>query len=263
MREWIVGRNPVYEVMRAGRRHAFRVSIAEGAQEKGRLAEIRQIAATRKIPVERVPRQRLDGLGEGHQGAAVEVNGYPYSDLAAIQALAARRGEPPFLLLLDALQDPQNLGALLRTAEITGVHGVLLPLRQTATITPAVVSASSGASEHLLVAQANLAQAIAGLKEAGVWVIGLESGPEAQPPGHVRLDGPIALVVGSEGQGMRALVRDSCDLLLRLPMRGKIESLNAAVAGSIALYLAWQARGFAGQKIPGSDQGSPSGEDFG
>jgi 23S rRNA (guanosine2251-2'-O)-methyltransferase len=162
MKEWIVGRNPVYETMRAGRRHAFRVVIAEGAQEKGRLAEIRQLAAARKIPVERVARQRLDGLGDGHQGAALEVNDYPYSTLADMLALAARRGEPPFLLLLDALQDPQNLGTLLRTAEITGVHGVLLPFRQTATITPAVVSASSGASEHLLVAQANLAQSIAG-----------------------------------------------------------------------------------------------------
>jgi 23S rRNA (guanosine2251-2'-O)-methyltransferase len=245
--------------MRAGRRHAFLVIIAEGAQEKGRLAEIRQLAAARKIPVERVARQRLDGLGEGHQGAALEVNDYPYSTLADMLALAARRGEPPFLLLLDALQDPQNLGTLLRTAEITGVHGVLLPFRQTATITPAVVSASSGASEHLLVAQANLAQSIAGLKEAGVWGIGLEGGPLAQPPGRVHLDGPLALVVGNEGQGMRSLVRDSCDLLLRLPMRGKIESLNAAVAGSIALYLAWQARGFAGQFIPGEVPGDEPG----
>jgi 23S rRNA (guanosine2251-2'-O)-methyltransferase len=157
---------------------------------------------------------------------------------------AEQAAEDPLILILDTLQDPQNLGTLLRTAEVVGVHGVLLPFRRTATITPAVVSASSGASEHLLIAQANLAQSIELLKEAGIWVVGLEGSPRAQTPDQVRLEGPLALVVGSEGEGMRPLVAKSCDLLLRLPMRGRIESLNAAVAGSIALYLAWSARGF-------------------
>jgi 23S rRNA (guanosine2251-2'-O)-methyltransferase len=124
----------------------------------------------------------------------------------------------------------------------------LLPLARTATITPAVVNASAGASEHLLVAQANLAQSITQLKEADIWVVGLDSGAEAQPLNEVRLDGRLAIVVGSEGQGMRGLVRDSCDILLRLPMRGKIESLNAAIAGSVGLYFAWQARSFSGQR---------------
>ena len=246
MREWIIGRNPVYEVLRAGRRHSFRLQVAQGVQEKGRLSEIIRLCSIRNVLVERVPRQRLDALGDGHQGVALEASRYPYSALEDMLELAERRNEPPFLLILDALQDPQNLGSLLRTAEIVGVHGAVLPLRHTATVTPAVVSASSGASEHLLVAQANLAQTITALKEEGVWVIGLEAGPQAQYPSQVRLDGPLALVVGSEGQGMRPLVRDSCDLLLRLPMRGQVDSLNAAVAGSIALYLAWQARRFAG-----------------
>lgn len=244
MKEWIVGRNPVYETLRAGRRHVFRLQIAEGVQEKGRLAESIRLAKARKAQVVRSPRRQLDALGPGHQGVALEASGYPYSTLDDILELARRKGEPPFLLLLDTLQDPQNLGTLLRTAEIVGVHGVLLPYRRTATVTPAVVSASSGASEHLLVAQANLAQAIGELKAAGVWVAGLEASPQARYPQEVRLDGPLALVVGNEGEGMRALVRDSCDLLLRLPMRGQIDSLNAAVAGSVALYLAWQARGF-------------------
>jgi 23S rRNA (guanosine2251-2'-O)-methyltransferase len=159
-------------------------------------------------------------------------------------ALAERQSEPPFLLILDALQDPQNLGTLLRTAECVGVHGVLLPLRHTATITPAVVGASSGASEHLLAAQINLAQAIESLKTANVWVIGLQNDAPAEPVERVRLDGALALVVGSEGKGLRPLVRDSCDGLMRLPQRGRVESLNAAVAGSVALYLAWQARRF-------------------
>jgi 23S rRNA (guanosine2251-2'-O)-methyltransferase len=145
---------------------------------------------------------------------------------------------------MDTVQDPQNLGTLLRTAEIVGVQGVLLPYRRTATVTPAVVSASSGASEHLLIAQTNLAQSINTLKESDIWVIGLDGSTSAQPLQQVRLDGPLALVVGNEGQGMRSLVRDSCDILMRLPMQGQIESLNAAVAGSIALYLAWQARGY-------------------
>ena len=169
---------------------------------------------------------------------ALEVSEYPYSNLLDMLERAERRKEPPFLLILDLLQDPQNLGTLLRTAEAVGVHGVLLPLRRTATVTPAVVHASSGACEHLLIAQLNLAQAIAALKGSNIWVIGLEGGTEAQEVSQVRLDGPLALVVGNEAEGMRSLVRSSCDVLMRLPMRGQIESLNAAVAGSVALYLA-------------------------
>jgi 23S rRNA (guanosine2251-2'-O)-methyltransferase len=248
MREWILGRNPAYETLRARRRQAFRLQIAIGVQEKGNLSEALQLCNQRKVPVERVSRRQLDSLGDGHQGVALETSAYPYSDLDAMFDLADRRDEPPFFLILDALQDPQNLGTLLRTAEIVGVHGVLLPYRRTATVTPAVVGASSGASEHLLIAQANLAQVIAALKEQDVWVIGLESGLQAQPPDDVRLDGALALVVGNEGQGMRLLVRESCDVLLRLPMRGRIDSMNAAVAGSIGLYLAWQARNFAGAR---------------
>lgn len=244
MREWIYGRNPVYETLRAGRRHPFRLWVAQGAQEKGRLVEILNLCKESGVRLERPPRQRLDAISAAHQGVALEASGYPYAALEESLALAERRGEPPLLLILDALQDPQNLGTLLRTAEIVGAHGVLLPSRRAAEVTPAVVSASSGASEHLLVARGNLAQAISGLKEAGLWVVGLESGEGAQPPSEIDLGGPLALVVGSEGGGMRSLVRESCDLLLRLPMRGQVESLNAAVAGSVALYLAWGARGF-------------------
>lgn len=247
MREWIYGRNPVYETLQAQRRQFFRLHIAQGVQPKGRLEEILQLTRQCKIPVESVPRQQLDRLADGHQGVALEVSGYPYSTIHDILDRAAALGEAPFILIMDTLQDPQNLGTLLRTAEITGIHGVLLPLARTATITPAVVNASSGASEHLYVAQANLAQSIAQLKELDIWVIGLDSGLEAQVLSKVRLDGRLALVVGSEGQGMRGLVRDSCDTLLRLPMRGRIESLNAAIAGSVALYLAWQARNYNGQ----------------
>jgi 23S rRNA (guanosine2251-2'-O)-methyltransferase len=238
MKEWITGRNPVYEALRARRRDVFRLWVAEGAQEKGRLEEIIQLAMGRKASLERVSRARIDALGESPQGVALEVSAYPYAQVEDILVRAEERGEAPFILILDALQNPQNLGTLLRTAEAAGMHGVLLPLRRTAEVTPAVVNASSGATEHLLVAQANLAQAIRTLKDKGVWVGGLDGSPAGQLPEQVNLNGPLALVVGNEGEGMRPLVRQSCDFLIRLPMKGQIESLNAAVAGSVAVYLA-------------------------
>lgn len=242
MKEWITGRNPVYEVLCARRRHFFRLWLAQGAEEKGRLSEIIKMFSALRLPVERVPRQRLDAMGEGHQGVALEASSYPYVTLDDIVALARQKNEDLLVLVLDALQNPQNLGTLLRTAEAVGAHGVLMPLRRAAGITPAVVHASAGASEHLLVAGANLAQSITSLKEAGAWVIGLDGSPESIPLEQARLDGPLALVVGSEGSGMRSLVQRSCDLVVRLPMRGRIESLNAAVAGSVVLYSALQAR---------------------
>lgn len=242
MKEWIVGRNPVYEVLRARRRHVFRLLVALGVIEKGRLAEIMRLAPDRKLHVERVDRRQMDRLGENHQGVALETSAYPYVTLQDILARAQQRQQPLFVLLLDTLQDPQNLGTLLRSAEAAGVHGVVIPLRRAAGVTPAVVQASAGATEHLLLAAVNLAQAIAELKSAGAWVIGLESSPEAQPVEQVRLDGPLALVVGGEGEGMRELVRKSCDVLMRLPQYGQVASLNAAVAGSVAIYLALQVR---------------------
>jgi 23S rRNA (guanosine2251-2'-O)-methyltransferase len=244
LKEWIYGRNAVYETLRAGRRRAYRLKIAQGVQPSPRLLEIREVAISKKIPVDDVPRAELDGLGESHQGIALQADEFSYSHLGEQLEKAKSDSSPPFFLILDTLQDPQNLGTLLRTAEAVGVHGVILPQRRTATVTPAVVNASSGACELLLISQQNLAQAIDELKQANIWVIGLEGSDKAQPLGKLRLDGALALVVGSEGEGMRRLVRESCDGLLRLPMRGRIESLNAAVAGSIALYMAWQARGF-------------------
>lgn len=244
MKEFIYSRNAVFETLRARRRQVFQLLLADSVQQRGRIIEIVKLAQTRKIPIERLPRPRLDKIHHDHQGVALEVGGYPYSSLVDVLENASQKDEPPLLLLLDTLQDPQNLGTLLRTAETVGVHGVIIPLAHTAVVTPAVVNASSGASEHLLITQANLAQAISTLKAEGVWIVGLDASPDASLPSQIRLDGPLGIVVGSEGQGMRPLVRKSCDMLLRLPMRGEIESLNAAVAGSVTLYLAWQARGF-------------------
>jgi 23S rRNA (guanosine2251-2'-O)-methyltransferase len=246
MKEWVWGRNPVWEVLRAGRRQIFGLRIARGLEADDRLERIIDLAQDRSIPISQVSREELDGLHSHHQGIAIQVSPYPYADLEASLKLAGEREEPPLILLLDTLKDPQNLGSLIRTAELVGVHGIVLPYRRTATVTPAVVSASSGACEHILINQANLAQTIARLKEDGLWVVGLEGSPPAQHPDQIHLTGPLAVVVGSEGEGMRALVQKSCDFLLRLPMRGEIDSLNAAVAGSIALYFVWQARGFQG-----------------
>ncbi len=242
MHEWIGGRQPVFEILRAGRRQCYRLILAEGVQEKGRIVEILKLCREKRVSVETQPRARLETRIENNQGVVLETGEYPYVDVQDMLQLAEQRDEHPFILILDTLKDPQNLGSLLRTAEAVGVHGVLLPLRHTVTITPAVVHASSGASEHLLVGQSNLAQTMSTLKEKDIWIIGLENLPEAKTPQEIKLSGNMALVVGSEGEGMRPLVRQSCDVLMALPMIGKVESLNAAVAGSIALYLVFQSR---------------------
>jgi len=242
--EVLYGRNAVHEMLRAGRRRCEKVWIAEGVQESGTVALILTLAAQNGIPVQRVPRQQFDNLGTvNHQGVAAQVGAYPYVDWDDMLDLARQGNEPPLLLLLDSVQDPQNLGTLLRTAEAVGVHGVVIPRHRAAQITPAVSNASAGAVEHLLIAQVtNLVRTMEELKGKGVWIVGLENLPEAQDYREADLSMPLALVVGSEGRGLSRLVRERCDFWVRLPMRGKINSLNAAVAGSIALYEAWQQR---------------------
>jgi len=240
--EWITGRNPVYEVLRSNRRLLHHLWVAQGASQQGRLEEIILLAKNRNIPIKFVKRSDLDGIDPHHQAVALSVGAYPYSDLEKIIQTAQDQGEPIFVLLLDQIQDPQNLGTLLRSAEAFGVHGIILPSARSASVTPAVVNASSGATEWLNIAQHNIAQSMDRLKEVGGWMVGLEDSPEAQEPQKLNLKGGIGLVVGSEGQGLRRLVREKCDLLMRLPMQGQIDSLNAAVAGSIALFLTRQAR---------------------
>ena len=244
VKETIYGRNSVCECLRAERRRVYKLFLAQGVKERGLVAEIVALAQKAKVAIERTERATLDRIGAvNHQGVAAEVSAYPYTNLGEILTQAERRNEPPFLLLLDCLEDPQNLGTLLRTAEVVGVHGVVIPKRRAVGVTPAVANASAGATEHLQVTRVtNLARAIGELKERGVWVVGLENLPQARLYSQFDLSGPLALVVGSEGRGMRRLVLESCDVVLRLPMRGHIGSLNAAVAGSIALYEAWRQR---------------------
>ena len=243
MREIIYGRNAVYETLRAARRQFFGLQLAETVKEAGRVHQILELAASRRVPVTRTPRLKLPAADVNHQGVALEVSGYVYCDLVDILDRARSKGEQAFVLMLDSLQDPQNFGSLLRTAEVVGVHGVIIPLARTVEVTPAVVNASAGASEHLLVAPSNLARAAAALKHENLWIVGLDERGEALGAGTNRhLRGALALVVGSEGEGLHDLTRRNCDILLQRPMQGNIASLNAAVAGSVALYLAYLAR---------------------
>ncbi|HZU02789.1 MAG TPA: 23S rRNA (guanosine(2251)-2'-O)-methyltransferase RlmB [Ktedonobacteraceae bacterium] len=243
MSEYVWGRNPVLETLRSARQ-VKRILLAEGHREAPALASILKEAERRHVPVEVVPRPRLDQISHGavHQGCIALVEERKYVAVDAILAYAASKNEAPFLLILDAIQDVNNLGSLIRTAEAAGIHGVVLPEHRAAEVNATVVKTSAGATEHLLIAQVtNLTQSIEQLKKQNIWVVGLAG--EAKMLYHqADLTGPLALVVGNEGKGISRLVREHCDLLIKLPMHGHINSLNAAVAGSIAIYEALRQR---------------------
>lgn len=246
MREILYGRQPVREALRAGRRQIHKLLLAAGLKHTGIVGEVLALAREAGVLWQEVDRHELDRLGDSanHQGVAAEASGYPYIALPDLLEAARGANEPPFLLLLDHLQDPQNLGSLLRSAEAAGVHGVVIPERRAAGVTPAAVRASAGAAEHVQVAVvANLVQAMKSLQGEGLWLTGLEAMPEALLYTQADLSGPLGLVVGSEGQGLARLVRERCDFLIRLPLYGQVGSLNAAVAGAIALYEARRQRG--------------------
>jgi 23S rRNA (guanosine2251-2'-O)-methyltransferase len=240
--EVLYGRRAVLESLRAGRRKVHRIYLAAGTRRVGSVADIVATAQECNCPVAEAPRQTFERAGPvNHQGVMAETGPYPYAELDRL--IAAPTDADPLYLVLDHLQDVQNVGTLLRTAEAMAVTGVLLPDRRAAEITPAVVNASAGAVEHLPVALAgNLVQALERFKEAGVWVVGLDAQPDAIPLGTADMTGPLALVVGAEGAGLARLVRERCDWLLAIPMYGRVASLNAAVAGSVALVAARQSR---------------------
>jgi 23S rRNA (guanosine2251-2'-O)-methyltransferase len=247
--EFIYGHWAVMEALRAGRRSIEQLMITETVDAKGLVAEILATAAEKGIPVHRVPRRIIDDLAQGanHQNMALRVGGYPYADLEDVMALSKQRSEKPLILILDLLKDPQNVGALLRVADAVGVHGVVMQERRGVAVTPGVVNASSGAVEHLNIVQVtNLVNAMRDLKSQDVWMVGLDIGQNVAPIDKTDLNMSLGLVLGSEGEGLRRLVRDTCDLLLALPMRGSVASLNVATVGSVALYAAWQARGWEG-----------------
>lgn len=244
MSEALYGRNAVYEALRAGRREFHKLLLADGIRESGTVEQVVHLAARAGVPIERVNRSTLDRFGPfSHQGVVLEAAEYPYSSLEELFSLAQTDDEAPFFLLLDLLKDPHNVGSLLRTAEAVGIHGVVIQRRRAVDITPTVVHTSAGAVEHLRVAQVtNLVRAMEWLKDQRVWVAGLEAVSSAQRYDQADLAGSLAVVVGSEGRGMRRLVGERCDFLVRLPMRGEVTSLNATVAGSVVLYEALRQR---------------------
>ena len=209
--------------------------VSDAAELKERVDAIAQLAASCGVRIEVVPRHRLDEQIIGHhQGVALETSPYDYSESLDLQMLASNSAT---LLVLDGLVDPQNVGTLMRTAEVPGVSAVVIPTDRAAAITPSVVNASAVAVEHLMLRQeVNLTRWLQRAKDAGFWVVGLAGDEDAEPLFEVSMRPPVVIVVGSEGAGLRRLVRESCDIIAAIPMVGRIESLNAAVAGSIALY---------------------------
>ena len=232
MPEIIYGVRPVVEALKSRRREVFEVLDAVGDEGVE--------AAANGVPVKRVPRARIDELARGgvHQGVAARVGPYPYSGLAEILA-----APEPLLLVLDGVTDPRNLGAVLRAADGAGASGVVIPKDRAVGVTAAAVKASAGASEHARVArETNLRRAVDRMKEAGLWVYAAEAG--GTPFTRLDLSGPVALVLGSEGRGVRRLVREGCDGSVSVPMLGAVDSLNVSVAAAVLLYEARRQRGW-------------------
>lgn len=232
----LIGRNAVIEAIRSGR-GINKLLIADGDKE-GSVKEVISLAKEQGIVIQFVERSKIEGIAGGlrHQGVLAYVAPVAYSDLETILQAAETKGEAPFLLLLDELEDPHNLGALLRTADATGVHGVLIPKRRSVPLTATVAKTSAGAVEYVPVARiGNIAQTLRKLKDKGFWVAGADM-DGSQNYYEADLTGPLVLVVGSEGHGMSRLTKEQCDFIVKMPMVGKINSLNASVAGSILMY---------------------------
>jgi 23S rRNA (guanosine2251-2'-O)-methyltransferase len=239
--ELVAGRRPVEEAFRAGR-PALRLLVVP--QRREALERLVLHATTLRIPIVEVEGGSLTAVAgfDGHQGVGLVVGPRRLASLDDVLALAIERSEPPFILVVDSLEDPQNFGSLLRSAEAAGVHGVVFPTRRQAPLSPAAVKASAGATEHLLLCPADdLPGALAELRVRGLRIVGAEA-EASLTARRTDLRGPIAIVVGSEGQGLSPAVRRRCDTFMRIPMRGRVGSLNAAVAGSILLFEALEQR---------------------
>ncbi len=231
----IVGRNAVLELLKSGR-SIDKLLVKEGELE-GSAKLIVAEAAARGIPVVHTERAGLDRIcgGLNHQGVIAYAAAKEYVSIDDILATAAERGEPPFVLVLDGIEDPYNLGAIIRTAECAGVHGVIIPKRRSATLSAAVEKASAGALEHMAIARVpNLTAAVEELKEKGLWVYAAEAG--GQPLHSTSMTGPVAVVMGGEGTGVSQLLRSKCDFTVSVPLCGRINSLNVSAAAAVVLY---------------------------
>ena len=239
----VYGVNPVLEALRASVA-IDRILISEGRTGKAS-ADILRLAREKKIEVSRMPDEELRRISgtEKHQGvAAVLHEEFRYYDIEDLIAFWKEKGGQAFFLILDSIQDPQNLGALVRTANAAGVHGIIIPKDRASEVTPAVVKASAGATEHTRIArEVNVSRAIERLKEEGVWVAAVEAGCK-DTVWSADLDRDLAIVIGSEGMGIRRLVRERCDFCVSIPMAGQVNSLNAAQAGAVALFEAMRQR---------------------
>ncbi len=235
----LAGRNPIREALKVGR-PVEKLLVASG-DLSGTAREIVRLAKEAGAVVQTVDRSRLDQICPAHQGMLAYVAAAPYVELSDILAAAAAKGEAPFLVLLDGITDPHNLGAIIRTAECAGAHGVVVPERRAAGLTPAAAKAAAGALDHLPIARVkNLNRAIEELQGRGVWVVG--TAMDGEDAFSADLSGPVALVIGSEGEGIARLTLEKCDRVVALPMKGKTESLNASVAAGILMYEIVRAR---------------------
>ncbi|MCA0972676.1 23S rRNA (guanosine(2251)-2'-O)-methyltransferase RlmB [Halobacillus litoralis] len=239
--EWIIGKNPVQEALRSGRA-INKVWVTDQLQHQA-VKKLEQLAKENGVNVQRVPKKKIDQLVDGnHQGVVASVAAYEYSDIEDLFAKAEEKGEAPFFIICDEIEDPHNLGSILRTADAAGAHGVIIPKRRSVSLTATVAKTSTGAIEYIPVARVtNLARTIDELKERFVWVVGTDADGTED---YRKLDGnmAVALVIGSEGRGMSRLTKDKCDWTVSLPMAGKVTSLNASVAASLLMYEVYRKR---------------------
>lgn len=241
--EFIAGKNPVLEALQAGR-PLSKILFAEGLKQTS-VRPIIDLARERQIPFQFVVKEKLNSMVDGniHQGVVAQSGVKEYVDWEDIIEGALKKGEDPFIVLLDGLEDPRNLGAILRTADAVGVHGVIIPKHRSVSLTTTVARSSAGAVEYVPVARVpNLPQIMDRLKEKGCWIVGTEAQAE-QKYFEADLHGPLAVVLGSEGKGMGKLVREKCDFLVNIPMLGHLKSLNVSVAGALLFYEIIRQRG--------------------
>ncbi|AIE58623.1 23S rRNA (guanosine(2251)-2'-O)-methyltransferase RlmB [Bacillus methanolicus] len=239
--DFIIGKNPVIEALKS-EREINKILIAEGSQ-RGQMQQITRLAKEANVLVQFVPKKKLDQISAGnHQGVVAYVAAYQYAELDDLFAIAEKKQEPPFFLLLDEIEDPHNLGSIMRTADAVGAHGIIIPKRRAVGLTATVAKASTGAIEHIPVVRVtNMAQTIDELKDRGLWIAGTDAKGKED---YRTFDGtlPIGLVIGSEGKGMGRLIRDKCDFLIHLPMVGHVTSLNASVAAALLMYEVYRKR---------------------